>query len=96
LAVPLEESKMKRIGRWGLIGVAIGAVPMVMILGYDIDAIEGMLVSLIFLPIAALLLPWYAAFFRENWFPVVFFYLLGGIFCVMMSFGDHVDPHDDQ
>ena len=53
---------MKKIGRWGLSGIAVGAIPMILILGYDVDSTEGMVIALLFFPFAALLLPWYAAF----------------------------------
>ncbi|MBU6452284.1 MAG: hypothetical protein KGS72_10925 [Cyanobacteria bacterium REEB67] len=86
---------MKKIGRWGLSGIAVGAIPMILILGYDVDSTEGMVIALLFFPFAALLLPWYAAFCQNNWIPVIFVYLLGGISCVLMSFGEPVDPFDE-
>ena len=92
--VPPEEPLVKKIGRWGLSAIVVGGIPMILILGYDLGSTEGMVISLLFFPFAFFLLPWYAAFFDNNWIPVIFVYLLGTICCILMGFGEPVDPHD--
>jgi len=93
---PVDEPKMKKFGRWGLSAIVVGGIPMILILGYDIGSVEGMVVSLLFFPFSFFLLPWYAAFFQNNWIPVIFVYLLGTICCIFMGFGEPVDPHDES
>jgi len=95
LYFPADEPLAKKIGRWGLSIIAVGAIPMILVLGYDLDQTEGMVISLVFFPFAAAILPWYAAFCLNNWVPVIVIYLFGTICCVLMGLGEPVDPHDE-
>jgi len=93
--IPPEEPTIKKIGRWGLTVIVIGAFPMILMMGYDLGATEGLVCSLIFYPFAFFLLPWYAAFFLNNWMPVIIVYLLGTICCILVGLGEPVDPYDE-
>ncbi|MBS1994287.1 MAG: hypothetical protein JSS86_10910 [Cyanobacteria bacterium SZAS LIN-2] len=93
--IPPEEPLIKKIGRWGLSAIVVGSFPMMLLMGYDIGGAEGLVFSALFFPFAFFLLPWYAAFFQNNWFPVVVVYLLGTICCILMGFGEPVDPYDE-
>jgi hypothetical protein len=95
LYIPGDESKVKKIGRWGLSTIVVSGIPMILILGYNLGSTEGMVISLLSFPISFFLLPWYAAFFENNWIPVILVYLLGTICCILMGFGEQVDPYDE-